>query len=124
MDQGARHARGENPHQSAAFYRDEAPAGGTLSKYAQLQGKELSYNNVADADAAWEMCAFADTCCVIVSTLIPAVWRWAIRPVAAYDRAFAHRSDFGVRRHHRLTALSMRLARGCQQAVPGSADWC
>ena len=45
---------GENPHQSAAFYRDLAPAVGALASYQQLQGKELSYNNIADADAAWE----------------------------------------------------------------------
>ena len=45
---------GENPHQQAAFYRDEAPAPGTIATYRQLQGKELSYNNLADADAAWE----------------------------------------------------------------------
>jgi phosphoribosylaminoimidazolecarboxamide formyltransferase/IMP cyclohydrolase len=45
---------GENPHQSAAFYRDLAPAEGSLANYKQLQGKELSYNNIADADAAWE----------------------------------------------------------------------
>jgi phosphoribosylaminoimidazolecarboxamide formyltransferase/IMP cyclohydrolase len=45
---------GENPHQSAAFYRDLAPAVGALASYTQLQGKELSYNNIADADAAWE----------------------------------------------------------------------
>jgi phosphoribosylaminoimidazolecarboxamide formyltransferase/IMP cyclohydrolase len=45
---------GENPHQSAAFYRDLAPAAGALANYKQLQGKELSYNNIGDADAAWE----------------------------------------------------------------------
>ncbi len=49
---------GENPHQSAAFYRDGAthtPAPrGLLAGWTQLQGKELSYNNIADADAAWE----------------------------------------------------------------------
>ncbi|MCG2585426.1 bifunctional phosphoribosylaminoimidazolecarboxamide formyltransferase/IMP cyclohydrolase [Massilia sp. TS11] len=45
---------GENPHQSAAFYRDLAPVAGALANYTQLQGKELSYNNIADADAAWE----------------------------------------------------------------------
>ena len=45
---------GENPHQSAAFYRDLQPAAGSLANYRQLQGKELSYNNIADADAAWE----------------------------------------------------------------------
>jgi phosphoribosylaminoimidazolecarboxamide formyltransferase / IMP cyclohydrolase len=45
---------GENPHQSAAFYRDAAPAAGSLALWQQLQGKALSYNNIADADAAWE----------------------------------------------------------------------
>jgi phosphoribosylaminoimidazolecarboxamide formyltransferase/IMP cyclohydrolase len=45
---------GENPHQSAAFYRDLLPAPGSLVSAKQLQGKELSYNNIADADAAWE----------------------------------------------------------------------
>ena len=45
---------GENPHQSAAFYREAQPAAGLLAGWTQLQGKELSYNNIADADAAWE----------------------------------------------------------------------
>ncbi|MDQ6627418.1 MAG: bifunctional phosphoribosylaminoimidazolecarboxamide formyltransferase/IMP cyclohydrolase [Pseudomonadota bacterium] len=45
---------GENPHQRAAFYRDLHPAAGSLVTAVQLQGKELSYNNIADADAAWE----------------------------------------------------------------------
>jgi phosphoribosylaminoimidazolecarboxamide formyltransferase/IMP cyclohydrolase len=45
---------GENPHQQAAFYRDLYPAPGTLATFRQLQGKELSFNNIADADAAWE----------------------------------------------------------------------
>ena len=45
---------GENPHQGAAFYRDIVTVDGALANYRQLQGKELSYNNIADADAAWE----------------------------------------------------------------------
>ena len=45
---------GENPHQRAAFYRDLDPLPGSLVTARQLQGKELSYNNIADADAAWE----------------------------------------------------------------------
>jgi phosphoribosylaminoimidazolecarboxamide formyltransferase/IMP cyclohydrolase len=45
---------GENPHQSAAFYKDIYPVDGALANYKQLQGKELSYNNIADADSAWE----------------------------------------------------------------------
>ncbi|MFT5643370.1 MAG: phosphoribosylaminoimidazolecarboxamide formyltransferase/IMP cyclohydrolase, partial [Janthinobacterium sp.] len=42
---------GENPHQSAAFYRDLQATDGALGNYRQLQGKELSYNNISDADA-------------------------------------------------------------------------
>lgn len=45
---------GENPHQTAALYRDLYPAPGSLVTAVQLQGKALSYNNLADADAAWE----------------------------------------------------------------------
>ena len=48
---------GENPHQGAAFYRDggdPARLAGLIASYRQFQGKELSYNNIADADAAWE----------------------------------------------------------------------
>ena len=45
---------GENPHQSAAFYREAEVAPGLLAGWTQLQGKALSYNNIADADAAWE----------------------------------------------------------------------
>ncbi|MCZ6559536.1 MAG: bifunctional phosphoribosylaminoimidazolecarboxamide formyltransferase/IMP cyclohydrolase, partial [Gammaproteobacteria bacterium] len=42
---------GENPHQEAAFYRDPAPAAGSMATARQLQGKELSFNNIADTDA-------------------------------------------------------------------------
>ena len=63
---------GENPHQRAAFYRDLQPAPGSLATFRQLQGKELSYNNIADADAAWE-CAksFVKPACVIVKHANP-----------------------------------------------------
>ena len=81
---------GENPHQSAAFYRDEAPAPGTIATYRQLQGKELSYNNVADSDAAWE-CAktFAEPACVIVKHANPCGVAIAATPLAAYRKALA-----------------------------------
>jgi len=64
---------GENPHQSAAFYRDARPAPGLLAAWTQLQGKELSYNNIADADAAWECVkTFTDSpACVIVKHANP-----------------------------------------------------
>ncbi len=45
---------GENPHQTAAFYMEPEPLPGTLAAAIQLQGKELSYNNITDTDAAWE----------------------------------------------------------------------
>ena len=63
---------GENPHQQAAFYRDLYPAPGSLAVAKQLQGKELSYNNIADADAAWECVkSFESTACVIVKHANP-----------------------------------------------------
>ena len=63
---------GENPHQSAAFYRDVQAPAGALGTYRQLQGKELSFNNIADADAAWE-CAktFEEPACVIIKHANP-----------------------------------------------------
>jgi phosphoribosylaminoimidazolecarboxamide formyltransferase/IMP cyclohydrolase len=84
---------GENPHQGAAFYREEKPAPGTLATYRQHQGKELSYNNIADADAAWECVkAFSgpDECaCVIVKHANPCGVALGATPATAYRRAFA-----------------------------------
>ncbi len=63
---------GENPHQHGAFYRDLWPVPGTLATFTQLQGKELSYNNLADADAAWECVRqFEQPACVIVKHANP-----------------------------------------------------
>ncbi|MFB9067878.1 bifunctional phosphoribosylaminoimidazolecarboxamide formyltransferase/IMP cyclohydrolase [Pseudofulvimonas gallinarii] len=63
---------GENPHQKAAFYRDLYPAPGSLATFEQLQGKELSFNNIADADAAWECVRQFDApACVIVKHANP-----------------------------------------------------
>ena len=81
---------GENPHQQAAFYRDIYPAAGSLSAYTQLQGKELSYNNIADADAAWEAVkAFDAPACVIVKHANPCGVAVADTPLNAYKLAFA-----------------------------------
>ncbi|MDO5070789.1 MAG: bifunctional phosphoribosylaminoimidazolecarboxamide formyltransferase/IMP cyclohydrolase [Neisseria zoodegmatis] len=81
---------GENPHQHAAFYRDVYPAAGSLSAYNQLQGKELSYNNIADADAAWEAVkAFEQPACVIVKHANPCGVAVADSPLNAYKLAFA-----------------------------------
>jgi phosphoribosylaminoimidazolecarboxamide formyltransferase / IMP cyclohydrolase len=81
---------GENPHQAAAFYRDPSPAAGTIATYRQLQGKELSYNNVADSDAAWECVkTFAESACVIVKHANPCGVAIAATPLDAYRKAFA-----------------------------------
>jgi phosphoribosylaminoimidazolecarboxamide formyltransferase/IMP cyclohydrolase len=81
---------GENPHQQAAFYRDLAPALGSLASYTQLQGKELSYNNIADADAAWECVkTFDSPACVIIKHANPCGVATADTPLAAYQLAFA-----------------------------------
>ena len=80
---------GENPHQSAAFYRDERPAEGSLARYRQLQGKELSYNNIADSDAAWECVkSFAEPACVIVKHANPCGVAIGESLRAAYEKAF------------------------------------
>src|SRR5436190_3734768 len=79
---------GENPHQRAAFYRDLAPAPGSLVTAKQLQGKELSYNNIADADAAWECVkSFAAPACVIVKHANPCGVAVAEGCGAAYAKA-------------------------------------
>ncbi len=81
---------GENPHQAAAFYRDEAPAEGGIATYRQLQGKELSYNNVADSDAAWEAVkTFGEPACVIVKHANPCGVAIAADPLTAYRNALA-----------------------------------
>jgi phosphoribosylaminoimidazolecarboxamide formyltransferase/IMP cyclohydrolase len=81
---------GENPHQAGAFYRDLYPAAGTLATFRQLQGKELSFNNIADADAAWECVRQFDApACVIVKHANPCGVAVAADPLAAYELAYA-----------------------------------
>ena len=80
---------GENPHQQAAFYRDLYPAPGSLVTAVQLQGKELSYNNIADADAAWECVkSFDESACVIVKHANPCGVAVGVNPLEAYSKAF------------------------------------
>ena len=80
---------GENPHQSAAFYRDLYPAPGSLVTAKQLQGKELSYNNIADADAAWECVkSFDAPACVIVKHANPCGVAVGKDAHEAYSKAF------------------------------------
>ena len=80
---------GENPHQAAAFYRDLQPAPGSLVTARQLQGKALSYNNIADADAALECVkSFEQPACVIVKHANPCGVALGADPAEAYARAF------------------------------------
>lgn len=89
---------GENSHQQAALYRDLNPAPGSLVTAVQLQGKELSYNNIADADAAWECVKSFDTdakgglaqsaACVIVKHANPCGVAVGLDALSAYSKAF------------------------------------
>ncbi len=81
---------GENPHQRAAFYEapDASPA--SIAQATKIQGKELSFNNVADADAALECVrAFAEPACVIVKHANPCGAALGETLATAYDRAYA-----------------------------------
>ncbi len=80
---------GENPHQTAAFYRDMQPAPGSLVTAQQVQGKALSYNNIADADAAWECVkSFTTPTCVIVKHANPCGVAVGANAAEAYAKAF------------------------------------
>jgi phosphoribosylaminoimidazolecarboxamide formyltransferase/IMP cyclohydrolase len=106
---------GENPHQRAAFYRDLAPAPGSLVTARQLQGKELSYNNIADADAAWECVkCFDAAACVIVKHANPCGVAIAEDAAAAYAKAFQTdpTSAFGG-----IIAFNREVDRACAERV-------
>ena len=80
---------GENPHQEAAFYRDQVPARGSLARAHQLQGKALSYNNIADSDAALECVKqFSQPACVIVKHANPCGVAVSKCILDAYEKAF------------------------------------
>jgi phosphoribosylaminoimidazolecarboxamide formyltransferase / IMP cyclohydrolase len=106
---------GENPHQSAAFYRDAQPVAGALARCRQVQGKELSYNNIADADAAWECVkSFSEPACVIVKHANPCGVALGANLREAYARAFATDpvSAFGG-----ILAFNRALDRATAEAV-------
>ena len=80
---------GENPHQDAAFYIDQQAPKGSLATAKQLQGKALSYNNIADSDAALECVKqFSDPACVIVKHANPCGVAVDTDILSAYQRAF------------------------------------
>ncbi len=81
---------GENPHQAGAFYRDLEPLPGTLATFQQLQGKELSFNNLGDADSAWECVRQFDApACVIVKHANPCGVAVGVACGDAYELAYA-----------------------------------
>ncbi len=89
---------GENPHQTSAFYREQKPTEACIATAKQLQGKELSYNNIADTDAALECVKqFDQPACVIVKHANPCGVALADSIGEAYEKAFATdpESSFG-----------------------------
>ncbi|MBL0074813.1 MAG: bifunctional phosphoribosylaminoimidazolecarboxamide formyltransferase/IMP cyclohydrolase [Rhodocyclaceae bacterium] len=122
---------GENPHQAAAFYREPNVVSGGIASYQQLQGKELSYNNIADADAAWE-CVKAfnspgvaslgagdtplNSACVIVKHANPCGVAVAESAEAAYRKAFKTdpTSAFGG-----IIAFNVAIDKATAEAVAG-----
>jgi phosphoribosylaminoimidazolecarboxamide formyltransferase/IMP cyclohydrolase len=106
---------GENPHQKAAFYRDGKTPPGSLASYVQRQGKELSYNNIADADAAWECVkTFGGPACVIVKHANPCGVAVGETPIVAYRKAFATdpTSAFGG-----IIAFNCEIDADCAKAI-------
>lgn len=82
---------GENPHQAGAFYVEAKAPAGTIATARQIQGKELSYNNIADTDAALECVKQFDAApaCVIVKHANPCGVAYGANLLEAYDRAYA-----------------------------------
>ena len=108
---------GENPHQQAAFYKEPNPVAGSIAAYEQLQGKELSYNNIADSDAAWEAVkAFDTTACVIVKHANPCGVALGASAEDAYRRAFKTdpTSAFGG-----IIAFNCAIDKATAEAVSG-----
>jgi phosphoribosylaminoimidazolecarboxamide formyltransferase/IMP cyclohydrolase len=106
---------GENPHQQAAFYSDPGAIGVSVTNARQLQGKDLSYNNIADADTALECVRqFADPACVIVKHANPAGVAVAPDIGEAYLRAYRTdpTSAFGG-----VIAFNRPLGASCAQAI-------
>lgn len=108
---------GENPHQRAAFYSDPGTHASSVSSARQLQGKELSFNNIADADTALECVRqFAEPACVIVKHANPCGVAVDRDITQAYVRAFSTdpTSAFGG-----IIAFNRPLDRATAEAITG-----
>jgi phosphoribosylaminoimidazolecarboxamide formyltransferase/IMP cyclohydrolase len=106
---------GENPHQTAAFYRVPDAQGASIGAAKQLQGRTLSYNNIADGDTAFECVRqFADPACVIVKHANPCGVAIASDTLSAYDRAYKTdpTSAYGG-----IIAFNRRLTAGTARAI-------
>jgi phosphoribosylaminoimidazolecarboxamide formyltransferase/IMP cyclohydrolase len=106
---------GENPHQTAAFYSTPAAQGASIGSAKQLQGKALSYNNIVDADTAFECVRqFAAPACVIVKHANPCGVAVAADTLAAYDNAYRTdpTSAFGG-----IIAFNRSLTAGTARAI-------
>ncbi len=111
------------PASEAAFYRDRAPPPGTLARYRQFQGKELSYNNIADADAAWECVkTFERPACVIVKHANPCGVAVGETLLERLPQGVRDRSHVGVRRHHRVQPRARRRRRA-KRCASSSSKW-
>ena len=112
---------GENPHQQAAFYKEPQPAAGSIASYEQIQGKELSYNNIADADAAWECvkafdAAAGEIACVIIKHANPCGVALGANATEAYRKAFTTdpTSAFGG-----IIAFNVAIDKAAAEAIAG-----
>ncbi|MFN3544030.1 MAG: bifunctional phosphoribosylaminoimidazolecarboxamide formyltransferase/IMP cyclohydrolase [Thiobacillus sp.] len=107
---------GENPHQAGAFYVEANAPAGTIATARQIQGKELSYNNIADTDAALECVKQFDAApaCVIVKHANPCGVAYGANLLEAYDRAYKTdpESAFGG-----IIAFNSRLDGATAQAI-------
>ena len=118
---GARSLRyGENPHQGAALYVEAHPPAGTIATARVLAGKELSYNNIADADAALECVkAFRKTpACVIVKHANPCGVALGAERGRSLRTRLCDRSGLGIRRHHRVQPAARCRHRGRDPRAP------
>lgn len=105
---------GENPHQQAAFYVEENGSGeGSISTAKQHQGKELSYNNIADTDAALECVkSFSESACVIVKHANPCGVAINADQTQAYHCSTDPESSFGG-----IIAFNRSLTKQTAQAI-------
>jgi len=106
---------GENPHQKAAFYTDYTKQGNGVGNAEQLQGKQLSYNNIADTDAAIECVrSFKEPTCVIIKHANPCGVATDDDITLAYEKAFAtdSTSAFGG-----IIALNRKLEEKTAQRI-------